>query len=85
MSNNVNYTDAPSDIDEALDDAHIVSDLLPSPEELVRKSEKEKITIALDKNSVNLFKAYAKRNNAKYQTMINGVISSYAEKYLSKK
>lgn len=82
---NIKYTDAPADIEEALDDAHIVSDLLPSPAELVRKTEKEKITIALDKHSVELFKEFAKKNNAKYQTMINGVISSYADKYLSHK
>ena len=85
MTNNVKYTNAPADIDEALDDAHIVSDLLPSPAELVRKTEKEKITISLDKQSVELFRAYAKKKNAKYQSMMNGVLSSYADKYLSHK
>ena len=82
MTNNIKYTDAPADIDEALDDAHIVSDLLPSPAELVRKTEKEKITIALDRRSLDLFKKYAKKHDAKYQTMMNGVLSSYADKYL---
>lgn len=85
MKSKISYTDAPADIDEALDNAHIVSDLLPSPEELVRKTEKEKITIAVDKRSLELYKKYAKKHDAKYQTMMNGVLSSYAEKFLSHK
>ncbi|MFI5271007.1 MAG: BrnA antitoxin family protein [Candidatus Saccharimonadales bacterium] len=84
MSNTVNYTDAPSDINDALENATIVSDFLPSPEELVSKGEKEKITIAVDKNSLDLFKKYAKKHNTKYQPMINGVLSSYADKFLNK-
>ncbi len=89
MSNGINYTDAPAEVDEALDDAlddaTIVADLLPPPDQLIRKTEKEKITIAIDKRSLELFKRYAEKHNAKYQTMINGVVSSYAEKFLNKK
>lgn len=82
MSNTINYVDAPADIEAALDNATIVSDLLPSPSELVSRGEKEKITIAVDKHSLELFKKYAKRHNTKYQPMINGVLSSYADKFL---
>lgn len=85
MSNTVNYTDEPADIAEALESADVVSDFLPSPENLVRKTEKEKITIAVDKHSLELYKRYAKSHNAKYQTMINGVLDAYANKFLSKK
>jgi len=85
MTSGINYTDAPDDIDEALDEATIVADLLPSPSQLIRKTEKEKITIAIDKRSLELFKQYAEKHNAKYQTMINGVVSSYADKFLGKK
>lgn len=85
MSSNVRYTDTPADVSQALDNATIIEDLLPSPSELVRKTEKEKITIAIDKNSLELFKRYANKHNAKYQTMINSVVSSYAEKFLSGK
>jgi hypothetical protein len=84
MSNTINYTDAPSDIDEALDNATIVSDLLPSPKELIMRSEKEKITISVDKRSLELYKEYAKKHNTKYQPMINGVLSSYADRFLNK-
>ena len=76
---NVNYTNAPDDVRESLEDPIFVNDLLPSPEEFVRKTKKEKITIAIDKDSLDLYKKYAK-----YQTMINGVVSSYADKFLSK-
>lgn len=82
--NNVNYTDAPAEIDEALESAERIEDFLPRPEELVRKIDKEKITIAIDKRSLDLYKKYAKKHNAKYQTMINSVVGSYAEKFLNK-
>lgn len=81
---NVNYTNAPDDVRESLEDPIFVEDFLPSPEELVRKIKKEKITIAIDSDSLGLYKQYAKKHNAKYQSMINGVLSSYADKFLSK-
>ncbi len=81
---NANYTNAPDDVRESLEDPIFVNDLLPSPEEFVRKAKKEKITIAIDKDSLELYKRYANKHNAKYQTMINGVLSAYADKFLSK-
>lgn len=84
MNNNNTYTNAPTDVTESLTNAVAMTDFLPSPAELVLKTEKEKITIAIDKSSLNKFKYYAKKHDAKYQTMINGVLSSYAEKFLSK-
>lgn len=84
MSNTTNYVDAPVDVQQALDEAVIVADFLPSPDKLTRKTEKEKITIAIDKHSLELFKHYAKKHNTKYQTMINGVLGSYADKFLTK-
>lgn len=85
MNNNTKYTNAPDDIAKALEDAIALDDFLPSPDQLVLKTEKEKITIALDKRSVDLFKKYAEKHNAKYQTMINSVVTSYADKFLAKK
>ncbi len=80
----VNYTDAPDDVRESLEDPIFMNDLLPSPEEFIRKTKKEKITIAVDKDSLDLYKQYAKKHDAKYQSMMNGVLSSYADKFLSK-
>lgn len=85
MTRKVNYTDVPAEIDYALDSAVAFEDFLPPPSELVRKVEREKITIAIDKRSLDLFKQYAKKHDSKYQTMINGVLGSYAEKFLSHK
>ena len=85
MSNTINYTDAPADMERSLENAVVVGDFLPSPAELIRKTEKEKITIAVDKRSLELFKRYAKTHDAKYQTMINGVLDAYADKFLSKR
>src|SRR6266702_372110 len=82
---NIRYADAPADMEQLLDTAVITDDLLPSPSELVRKTEKERITIAIDKHSLELFRHYAKKHDAKYQSMINGVLGSYAEKFLSHK
>lgn len=79
---NVNYTNAPTDIEEALESAVAVEDFLPSPDKLIRKTEKEKITIAIDKQSLDLFKRYAKKHNARYQPMMDRVLSVYAEKFL---
>lgn len=78
----INYTDATSDINQALDSAIIVDDFLPPPGELVKKNKKEKITIAIDKQSLDMYKKYAKKHNAKYQSMINEVVGAYANKYL---
>jgi len=69
----------------ALEEAIPIEDFLPSPDKLVLKSEKERITIAIDKQSLELFKQYAKKHDAKYQNMINGVVSSYADKFLAHK
>jgi predicted DNA binding CopG/RHH family protein len=84
MSNNIKYTDAPLDIAQALQSAVPIEDFLPSPDQLILKEEKEKITIAINKRSLELFKSYAGKHNAKYQTMINDVVSSYADKFLVK-
>ncbi|HUC88256.1 MAG TPA: BrnA antitoxin family protein [Candidatus Binatia bacterium] len=85
MANKIKYTNAPPDVARALKHAVPVKDFLPSPDKLILKQEKEKITIALDKRSVDLFRYYAKKHDAKYQTMINEVVGAYADEYLVNK
>jgi uncharacterized protein (DUF4415 family) len=82
---NALYSDAPKEIDEALESGEIVKDFIPSPDKLIFKAKKEKITIAIDTRSLEAFRGYAKKHNAKYQTMMNDVLGSYAEKYLNHK
>ena len=85
MSNRkVIYNDAPKDVSEAITEGDIVADFLPPPEKLLRKESKVKITITLNSGSVDFFKKYAKKNNAKYQTMINEVLDRYVQKYREK-
>lgn len=66
---------------EALDSAVVIEDFLPPPSELVKKPGKEKITISIDSDCINFFKAQAKKNHTKYQTMINEVLYQYAKHY----
>ena len=56
----------------------VVSDFLPSPEELALKDETIKITIALSKASVDFFKNEALKHNTQYQKMIRRLLDEYA-------
>ena len=75
------YSNPEKSVMKALDSAVLVADFLPPPAELVKKSTKEKITISIDSDCINFFKAEAKKNNTKYQTMMNEVLSQYAKHY----
>lgn len=55
----------------------IVSDVLPSPEQLALKEETVKVTIALSKASVDFFKSEAKKYNTQYQKMIRRLLDEY--------
>ena len=55
----------------------VVSDFLPSPEELVLKDKTVKVTISLSKASVDFFKKAAKKNNTQYQKMIRRLLDEY--------
>ena len=81
MKRKIIYTEAPVDISGAIAKGEIIDDFLPPPEKLVRKEPKIKITITLNSGSVNFFKKHAKKNNVKYQTMINEVLDKYVQKY----
>jgi hypothetical protein len=60
----------------------VVNDFLPSPEDLVlKKSDKVKVTLTLDKQSVDFFKKEAKKHNSPYQRMIRNLISEYTAKH----
>jgi len=81
MKNAINYTDAPDGIEESLATGERVVDFLPHPSMLVEKIEKEKITIFLNKRSVDFFKKAAKKEGVKYQTMINNLLDRYVQRY----
>jgi len=75
------YKDAPKSISKSILDGEIITDFLPPPEKLIRKEPKVKITITLNRGSINFFKKYARKNNVKYQSMINEVLDKYVQKY----
>jgi predicted DNA binding CopG/RHH family protein len=75
------YTDAPGSISKGITEGEIIADFLPPPEELIRKEPKVKITITLNSGSVDFFRKFARKNNIKYQTMINEVLNKYVQKY----
>lgn len=43
--------------------------------------EKIKITIAIDKDTLEFFKTQSRRNGVKYQKMIREILKKYASKY----
>ena len=79
------YTEAPISVSKAIREGEIVTDFLPPPDKLVRREPKVKITIAVNSGSIDFFKKYARKNNVKYQTMINEVLDKYVQKYSEKK
>jgi len=68
MKGKINYTKEP------IGKVKVISDFLPSPEELALKDETVKVTIALSKASVNFFKNEAKKYNTQYQKMIRRLL-----------
>jgi predicted DNA binding CopG/RHH family protein len=75
------YTEAPKNVSRKITTGKIIADFLPPPEELVRKEPRVKITITLNSRSVDFFKRFARKNNVKYQTMINEVLDKYVQRY----
>ncbi len=71
MKEKIEYTDEP------IGKVQVISDFLPSPEELALKDETVKVTIALSKTSVDFFKNEAKKYNTQYQKMIRRLLDEY--------
>src|SRR3972149_3114771 len=73
MSAKIKYTNEP------LGKLEVVSDFLPSPEDLVFRDDGVKVTLALSKRSVEFFKTQAQKHNTQYQRMIRRLLDAYAE------
>ena len=63
---------------EPMGELAVVKDFLPWPEQLILKEEHVKITISLNKSSVDFFKKKAKEHHTSYQKMIRRLIDWYA-------
>ena len=67
--------------DEKLGKIEIVDDFLPKPEELVFKEDTVKVTINLNRNSIEFFKKIARENGTKYQKVIRNLLDTYTSHY----
>lgn len=75
MSSKIKYTNEP------IGKIKVVSDFLPSPEELAFREECVKVTLALSKRSVDFFKSEAIKHHTQYQRMIRRLLDSYVESH----
>ena len=57
-----------------------IENFLPPPDK-IRFPDPVKVTIALDRSSVDFFKDQAKKHGFKYQRMIRAVLDMYVIKY----
>ncbi len=58
-----------------------IKDDLPPPHELVMPDDTVKVTIALNRKSVEFFKRAAEKNHTKYQKMIRELLDQYVSRY----
>jgi predicted DNA binding CopG/RHH family protein len=84
------YTDAPPEVDEALDYAiknkkvmkRTEVNFLPTPEEIATmRRKKELISIRVSSDNLDFFKRKAAANGIPYQTMINDLLSEYVNQH----
>ncbi len=71
MSAKTKYTD------ELIGKVKVIPDFLPAPEELAFKEDTVKVTISLSKESIDFFKAQAKKHHTQYQKMIRRLLDVY--------
>ena len=76
------YEEAPAELAESIEQAEVIPDFLPSPDRLVLRQETVRVTLNLNKRSVDFFKSSAQQNGVPYQSMIRRVLDIYAERYL---
>lgn len=70
MKNKIDYSNEPIE-------ARVISDFLPSPENLILKEKKTRVTLTLTEKSLDFFKGAAKKHGASYQAMIRRLIDYY--------
>lgn len=70
MKNKIKYSDEPIE-------ARVIRDFLPSPENLILKEKKKRVTLTLTEKSLDFFKRTAKAHKASYQAMIRQLLDYY--------
>ena len=72
MKSRTTYTDEP------MGKVRVVTDFLPSPEQLAFREENVKVTISLSRTSLDFFKQQAGLHKTAYQKMIRSLLNAYA-------
>ena len=62
-----------------------ITDFLPPPEKLVTAEETVKVTLSLDRHSLEFFRTTAERLGGKYQRMMREVLRGYAQRYAGRR
>jgi len=82
------YEDAPIDVDAALEQSIFVSENelrelgMPSPGEVEKYLKKRRITIMLQNETIERFKAAAKKQGTRYQTLISSTLDAYSNQLI---
>ncbi len=64
--------------------ARVIPNFLPPPEELFPAEDTLKITLRLDRQSVDFYKERARRHGTKYQRMMREILKRYALHHLTR-
>lgn len=81
MKKQIKYKNAPKEIGFAIEEAELVNDFLPAPDQLLTNEDTVKVTLGLSRRSVEFFKKQAKQNHVSYQKMLRKVIDLYTDLY----
>ena len=81
--NKTRYNPVPAELAESIEGAEVIPDFLPSPDQLVLREETVRVTLNLNKRSVDFFKSSAQQNGVPYQSMIRRLLDIYAERFLA--
>lgn len=76
MKSRITYTDEP------MGKVRVVTDFLPSPEQLAFREENVKVTISLSRTSLDFFKEQAGLHKTAYQKMIRSLLHAYAVQHM---
>lgn len=81
MNRQIGYNKAPKAIGEAIEDAEIIEDFLPPPDQLVLKEDTVRVTLNLSRNSVDFLKKKAQERGVPYQYMIKKILDIYTKHF----
>lgn len=75
MKKSIQYSNEP------IGELKLVTDFLPSPEELKAKNQNTKVTISLSTDSVSFFKDMAEKHHMQYQKIIRQLLDEYVAQH----